>query len=375
MKKLLTILVGLMILASLPTGLCENSKTVILVSNNPADHALAVLISNTTGWPVVVTGWGIYDTSVLTKLLSLAPQKILVIGGPLAVSQAYVKALKDLGINVTRWWGWNRYGTDLSVLKNASELGILNLKNVIVVLGNDTPAILQAEKMAVQFRIPLIYVNKSPKDIEPLLQKAENVTVFASNDTRPLVERLLWKLRKGIKMKKFINITPQVVAIMIDDAHERISAIQHIMNATNISELKKERINQELSNLEDSIRKAESLYNSGRYLKAYRLLSVILYRENRIIVELQREWWNEVQHEIKAKGDFTFTVVNSGLSALKKLGIINPLMVELLQELKQAMKEKNNEKAQTILEQLLELLRKSYGTLIVGGVPSSIASR
>jgi len=369
MRKLLAVAVVLMFLNSLSAGHCGSVKTIILVSNNPADAALASLIGNLTGWQVITTPWGVYNSSVLTELLSLAPAKVVIIGGPLAVPSAYETALGEFGINVTRWWGWTRYGTDVSVLRNASKLGILNLKSAIVVLGNDTSAILKAENMSIRLKVPLIYVNESPRTVEPLLQEAKNITVLVSSPMRPLMEKILSEMRGRLKIMS-LNVTPKVVAVMIEEAHAKISTIQEIVRKVNLSELDRERIVHELNSLENSIKEAETLYNADEYVQAYRLLTIVNYQENKLIAELQERWWSEVQHEINARGDFTFTVIESGINALKKLGLANPEMVNLLEALKQAMKEGNDEKVQVLLQQLLQLLRESYDNLVVQGSPS-----
>ncbi|HDZ35415.1 MAG TPA: hypothetical protein ENH81_00680, partial [Thermococcus sp.] len=117
-KKVIALLFGLMMVATTASfghvSAADNSATVILVSDNEADCTLAEYLANVTGAIVVTTPWGVYDPSVTATVMSYGPDKVIIIGGPDAVVDMYLEDLQELNIPVERWWGKNRYETNLA---------------------------------------------------------------------------------------------------------------------------------------------------------------------------------------------------------------------------------------------------------------------
>ncbi|NJE78617.1 hypothetical protein E3E33_06600, partial [Thermococcus sp. GR5] len=93
-KKAIALFLGLMLITTtLSFGRVsaeETSVTVILVSDNEADCALARYLANVTGAVVVMTTWGVYDPNVTAEIMSYAPDEVIIIGGPEAVVEEYV---------------------------------------------------------------------------------------------------------------------------------------------------------------------------------------------------------------------------------------------------------------------------------------------
>ena len=100
-----------------------SAGTVLLSSDNPADMALSTFLAENTGGKLVVSPWGVFNSTVVGEILSEKPGEVVIIGGPVAVPKAYSSALEGKGIHVVRFSGKDRFETADMVINWSLERG------------------------------------------------------------------------------------------------------------------------------------------------------------------------------------------------------------------------------------------------------------
>ncbi|WP_238348463.1 cell wall-binding repeat-containing protein [Ornithinimicrobium pratense] len=107
--------------------------------------------------PVLLTRHGALPNSTIAELERLAPERVVVLGGPVAVSDAVlVEAAAVTGAPVERVAGTNRYGTAAAV---AAEFGTAD--RVFVATGVDFPDALSAAARAGALDYPVLLVRRT----------------------------------------------------------------------------------------------------------------------------------------------------------------------------------------------------------------------
>ncbi|WP_297521186.1 hypothetical protein [Thermococcus sp.] len=132
------------VLNSKPYVGATDSGLVILTTDNEADMAVAYSVGSLLNAPVIVSPWGTYDPRVSAEILSADPERVIIIGGPVAVPDDYTDDLQGFGIPYERWYGETRYETNLQVVEHLREEfpGVLsNVGTVVVINGRDALAL------------------------------------------------------------------------------------------------------------------------------------------------------------------------------------------------------------------------------------------
>ena len=274
-KKVLALLFGLMLLTTTLTikvASAEESVTVILVSDNEADSALAEYVAKMTGAFVVKTPWGIYDSNVTAEIIGYAPDKVIIIGGPVAVPEWYVNDLKELGIKVERWWGENRYETNIALISNAtSKFKLEYSDSVLIVPGNDDAAIREALNKAVQTKSLIIFVDENTdvnKVLARLQAEAHNINLIRSQVMEKVAERVKERLGK-ISSEFDVEITAERALEVINLTQERIAKAEELLANVALPEQKEELAKEMLDKAKGELEMAEKAYEEGKYEEAY----------------------------------------------------------------------------------------------------------
>lgn len=108
-------IIFVLLLFGFPLVAADTGTTIILVSDNYADCAVAESLSEENNATIVKTTWGEFEQSVLDSIVEAAPVEVIIIGGPMAVLEDYETGLQEAGINVSRASGPTRQQTSLSV--------------------------------------------------------------------------------------------------------------------------------------------------------------------------------------------------------------------------------------------------------------------
>ena len=366
-KKILPIIFGLMMLAvpvTFKPVSAADTTVVILVSDNEADCALANYLANLTANVVVVkTPWGIYDPNITAKIISHAPAEVIIIGGPVAVPDEYVEDLQNLGITVERWWGENRYETDLAVIKNATVKFQLQLQNrVILVAGTDLAGIEKALQLAIQKRAMIILVNQTTnitKIMDRLRIRTENFTIVETpvmNQTMLMIQKQLKEHLKECNCTKVqVNMTAERALEAIQMAEEKINAAKELAeNATNPA------IENILAIAEKQLEDAKDAYNTGKYGLAYGL-ALAAKSKAEVVVRLAGEDIRKmIMNNTKMRLERELVRVEAQIRVMERLGVNMTTALQLMEQIKTAIRNGDYDTAQELMVKLKEEIRASY---------------
>jgi len=145
-------------------GAFASSGTVILVSNNEADAAVAEVAAEVSGATVVTTEWGnSISGSMIADITAKSPERVLIIGGPVAIPSDTETKLNDLGITTIRISGSDRYATSSEVASYFWK----DAPNIILIQGDDTDTIKETIADAKAKGIPIMFVRSGevPKSV------------------------------------------------------------------------------------------------------------------------------------------------------------------------------------------------------------------
>ncbi|GAB6134913.1 cell wall-binding repeat-containing protein [Thermococcus prieurii] len=346
MKKLASFVIMLMLLTwgaafSTATASGGGSDTVILVSDNSADLVMAELVSNLTGYPIVVAPWGIYDPGVTAKVLSKSPRKVIIIGGPLAVLPDYAADLNASNVTVIRWGGRTRYDTNRDVIKGLRELGI-NLKKQVFAVGSDPACVQTALKLALEERAAVVYLTKPTENI--------------SNGKLVVPQ---WVNVSGPEVVK-VKVTNWTAEMRIKEVEGKLNFLLGFINGT-----PGEVLGKYVDDAKKLLAEAKEAYARGNYAEAYRLANLAGEK-----VELAIK---QAALDPNVKADFDVSLMEFYMHGMKPL---TPEQQEelqkLMKELEEALKNHDYKKARRIRLIIITRFLRVYGRF--GGFISPIIS-
>ncbi|ADT83760.1 hypothetical protein TERMP_00783 [Thermococcus barophilus MP] len=342
----------------------SETTVVILVSDNEADCALADYIANITvnvNVVIVKTPWGIYNPNVTAEIISYAPDEVIIIGGPVAVPEEYVEDLQNLGINVERWWGQNRYETDLAVIKNATVRFQLQLQNrVVLVAGTDLAGIEKALQLAIRERAMIVLVNQTTnitKIMERLHVRAGNFTIIGTPAMNQTMLHIMKQLRKQECncTELHLNITAERALEAIQIAEEKVNTAKELAeNATNPA------LKTLLRIAEKQLEDAKDAYSSGKYGLAYGLAIAAKSKAEVVIRFAGEDIRKMIMSDIKMKLQREIIRVEAQLMVMERLGVNVTAALQLMEAIKAAVRNGDYDTAQELMIKLREELRTCY---------------
>ncbi|WP_456373041.1 DUF2202 domain-containing protein [Methanocaldococcus sp.] len=245
-----------------------SATDVILVSDNCADQATAFELAKALNATVVTTTWGVYDENVVNKILSLKPDKVIIIGGPLAVVENYTTTLENAGITVERVGGQTRYETNANVtlrFQNQFKNAFGNNVSACVCYGLDDIALNESIEKIKQGNYLVLLYNGTNLSVNPekLQLRIQNIDII-ENPICPFcnyskITNML--MHRGFKVK-VSKISDERVKLMLQN---RIRVIE-----MKIEKLKNLGIN--TTELENKLKTAIQLMNQNKYQEAYQIL-------------------------------------------------------------------------------------------------------
>jgi len=371
-KKVIALLFGLMMVATTASfghvSAADNSATVILVSDNEADCTLAEYLANVTGAIVVTTPWGVYDPSVTATVMSYGPDKVIIIGGPDAVVDMYLEDLQELNIPVERWWGKNRYETNLAVIGNATaKLRIKFENNVIVVPGNDTAAIKVALRSAVKAHGVIIFANNTT-DVTKVMMKIQvhpkNMTIIRSPIAKGIAERIRERVRNRVEgnvTEVEVNITREMAEEAIIISNERIATADELL--ANVSILEKTRLpvaEKMLGLAMTELERAKGAYAKGNYGKAYGQAIAAKAHAEFVIRMASKEWQNKVKQNRALNAKVFINRVEAQLRIMERSGMNVTEVRALVDQLKTAIENNDEDAINDLMGQVRQKLSEMY---------------
>lgn len=131
---------------------------VVATASDFPDALAAVQLAAAVGGPLLLTDKDDLDGRVVAELRRLDVTDVYVAGGPGAVSESVVDALRDVG-DVTRLGGEDRYDTAALLARRARRLlSSPDPQRVLVALGTNFPDALAASPLVAAGDVPLVLV-------------------------------------------------------------------------------------------------------------------------------------------------------------------------------------------------------------------------
>ncbi len=296
-------IVQLAVLSLLLVGLvgAAQQKAVILVSDNPADYAIAQVLSQAINASVVVTPWGTLSDTAVAEIQNASPDIVYVIGGQVAVPDVEQR----LNITVKRFAGRDRFETAALVAEYFNAT--LNTSEIIVVHGFDEEGIEQAIKEAKKLKAVIIFTKSDdiPEYVKKFLKKlkAKKAKIIPTPGMNVKVEEEVKKHAEEVEEEK-VNFSEKAMKA-ISKAEEKISKAEKLLpaNATTGREIAAERL---IENAKRDISLAREAYSAGDYGKAFGLATAAKHEAEaaekileHIVVGVYKEKVRKVEIEIE----------------------------------------------------------------------------
>ncbi|NJE41688.1 hypothetical protein [Thermococcus sp. GR6] len=310
LRKGLALLIGILFITSPITTVHvagANIKLVILVSDNEADRAIAENVAKILGAQVVVSPWGTYDPAASAEILTINPDKVIIIGGSVAVPEEYTQDFGEFGIPYERWYGETRYETNLAVIKMLKEEfpeAFSQITSVVIVNGRDVLAIQSMrESLPNEFAgIPILVLTDEGK-IQTTLNvlnefnriiEVRYMATYANSFSRtplfPINEETidLWlKKRFGTdyfsSKSMFMPFTTRTYQVLVD-VQNKTHRAETLLDGLEIPDARKK-----LDDAKKLMTLAWEAYNEGDYARAYELAIRANFNADFVISRAYRE--------------------------------------------------------------------------------------
>ncbi len=274
MLKKLVVLLSLMAISASAVY----ATNVVLVSDNYADQASALEIANVLNATIVTTPWGIYNESIVNEIKTLNPDKIIIVGGNLAVVDNYSTALENDGYTVERIGGKTRYDTNANVTLRFQNEFAKVYGNATLCVANGTDIISLNETMAKvrDGHCLVVLSNGTNLSVEPekLHLRIKNVEIMENPMIRGnnsiIANRLM---HSGYNVS--INTIPEY----------RIKEM--IQNRIKSMEMKIEMLDRQgvnTTHLKEQLAEITNLLNQNKYQNAYELM-IKLENEQMVMIK------------------------------------------------------------------------------------------
>lgn len=173
----------------------KKADEAILVNEESIVDAISVTpLAYAKDAPIITTEWKKLDKETIDYIKDLGVKKITIIGGLKAVSRTSENKLIDMGIEVERISGKNRFETameialELDKIKNVSEVYLIDsragLENALSIYSQ-----------AAQQNIPILWSNDEDfKDTKSFIKKNKIEKVYAVGNS----EKFVYEVKKSI---------------------------------------------------------------------------------------------------------------------------------------------------------------------------------
>ncbi|MBO3443034.1 cell wall-binding repeat-containing protein [Clostridium sp. CCUG 7971] len=183
-------------------------EAILINEKSLVDGISATPLAYAKDAPIITTEWKKIDKKTIDYIKDLGVKKITIIGGLKAVSKTSEKKLTDMGIEVERISGTNRFETateiasELNKINNVSEIYLINsragLENALSIY----------DKAAKQ-NTPILWFNDGDfKDTKFFIRKYKIKKVYVVGDSEKFVyevENSKAKIKADIEVVKDIN--------------------------------------------------------------------------------------------------------------------------------------------------------------------------
>jgi len=261
--------IAMVLLLSVPVFAQE--QVAVLVSDNPADLAVARMLAEKLGAELVVTPWGTLSQQAVEQIEASGAEVVYVVGGEVAVPDAE-QELEKLNVEVRRLAGRDRYHTAALVARLWGSA-----EKAVMVEGYDEEGIQEALENARRMGMPLLFVKPEgvPEEVEEALENLSCREVVLIPAPHMMRERIRERLRvKGVEK---VNVTlvnaEERARKAIERAEEAIERAEEALGTENLSyeELDGRKVAaiRLLINAKKHLDAAEDAFDAGNYGMAF----------------------------------------------------------------------------------------------------------
>lgn len=374
-KGLVTLILVILMAGILPPAIAENPRIVILVSDNEADMAVAHNVGELVGASVYVSPWGTYSPEVSAEILSSEPDKVIIIGGPVAVPEEYTKDFEEFGVPFERWYGDDRYGTNLAVveaLRTEFPEVFQRISVILITNGRDTAAIrnaLEALLGELRGKALLLLTDSNREELTlSALKDFESVTevrYVATMGSRgkpmfPLNEDVIGSFLRmrfgGINSSRFVSdLTREETYSILLEVENKTKRAEELLDGLQVTPARKR-----LESAKKSLEKAWEFYNRGDYTEAYTLAMKASFDADFVIAIAYGELRTVYQGSLKLQLQSKILQLEIMVEVLKKKGYDVSEVEALLQQAKEALNEGNY---QLVLNDLIPRIKEEIAAL------------
>jgi hypothetical protein len=129
-------------------------SVIITRGDVEVDSMAAIAYAKSRGIPILLTKPNELPGVTLEAIEKLSPRKIIIVGGPIAVSREVEEELAKIAA-VERIWGENREETAIELAKSLDKVGTVD--TIIITDGGN--ASVDVEIIAARYKAPLVYVS------------------------------------------------------------------------------------------------------------------------------------------------------------------------------------------------------------------------
>lgn len=133
------------------TGWKTSYYAILVSGENFPDAIFAAPLASKYNAPILLTSMNQLDEPTQNELVKLAVKNVIIVGGEGVISATVEQAIKNLGLDVSRIAGIDRYETSLKV---AQTLG--NSNEAVIASGQDFPDVLSFAPIAAKQGIPIL---------------------------------------------------------------------------------------------------------------------------------------------------------------------------------------------------------------------------
>ncbi len=285
-RKLLTILTIAILLTETsaiflitPIYSEQTSKALVLVSDNEADLIVAKYFASVISAQMLIVPWGTFPSNIEEEIMQVAPLKVVIIGGVLAVPEEAETFLKEMNIPFIRLGGKDRVETSAEIYKYLVEQVNVTPDQVIILGGYDFVALKQFSEVSnLTNKTVIVYASQQstvPKEVLDIMKTkpVNNIKVVPSPllTTSSIESQISSAAAVSAAVESIFEESNSVKASeMIKEAEIAIEEA----NSTIRSSLSSENVSVALAMLEEAeklLKEATEIYKNSNYIEAYKL--------------------------------------------------------------------------------------------------------
>ena len=395
-RGFLALIVLTLILAGVPPRAAEETKIVILVSDNEADMAIARNVAELLNADVYTSPWGTYSAEVSAEILSSEPDRVIIIGGPVAVPEEYTKDFDEFGIPYERWYGETRYETNYVVIQALREefpSVFERITSAVIANGRDALAIetylsvMEKNKLGNVSILVLTDAGRTELTLEVLATfpslREIRYAYTPSNGKVPLFPLD----REGISSWAKAHLGNPAMGEMPSPVTRDVtySLLLRVQNKTQRAEelldgLQIEAAKRHLQKAKETLEIAWKAYNTGDYVRAYQLAARASLHADFVISLAYRELRTVYQGSLQLKLQMELHRLEIMVMTLERKGYEVSDVESLLQEAREALKEGDysrlfNELLPLIKERIAEKTVRKHSVPQIPGHPGGRRGR